>query len=268
MGADGGTPQASMSLSEVGNVADLNADNAVQLQDFARLADRWQTRHVLLCEDLNRDGVVDFGDLAVLADNWLGEVREVGPVAHWALDEREGTVAGDSAGTADGVLVGNPLWQPTGGKVKGALQLDGVEDWVSAKYVLNPAAGPFSVFAWVKGGAPGQVILAQATGLNWLMAGATDGALTTELRQSGRQGKPLASSAVITDEAWHRVGLVWDGSNRILFADGVEVARDTQTGLPVSIGGLTIGASSTLAPGTFWKGLIDDVRIYDRAIRP
>ena len=109
MGADGGTPQASMSLSEVGNVADLNADNAVQLQDFARLADRWQTRHVLLCEDLNRNGVVDFGDLAVLADNWLGEVREVSPVAHWALDEREGTVAGDSAGTADGVLVGNPV---------------------------------------------------------------------------------------------------------------------------------------------------------------
>jgi hypothetical protein len=29
-----------------------------------------------------------------------------------------------------------------------------------------------------------------------------------------------------------------------------------------------IGAGSTLAPGTFWSGLIDDVRLYNRAVKP
>jgi len=56
--------------------------------------------------------------------------------------------------------------------------------------------------------------------------------------------------------------------NRILYVDDIEVARDTQTGLANSFGGLYVGAGSTLAPGTFWSGLIDDVRIYDRAVRP
>jgi hypothetical protein len=92
--------------------------------------------------------------------------------------------------------------------------------------------------------------------------------LATELKEFGRSGKPLASGAVITDGTWHRVGLVRDGANRILYVDDVEVARDTQTTLVGAYTGLHIGAGSTLAPGTFWSGLIDDVRIYDRAVTP
>jgi hypothetical protein len=41
-----------------------------------------------------------------------------------------------------------------------------------------------------------------------------------------------------------------------------------QAGLPRSIGNLYIGAGSKLAAGSFWSGLIDDVRIYDRAVNP
>jgi len=29
-----------------------------------------------------------------------------------------------------------------------------------------------------------------------------------------------------------------------------------------------IGCNSQHTPGTFWSGLIDDVRIYDRAVKP
>ena len=112
------------------------------------------------------------------------------------------------------------------------------------------------------------MILSQGKGANWLMAGLSDGGLATELKQSGRQGKPLTSAAAITDSAWHRVGLVWDGTTRILYVDGVEVARDTQVGLANSFGGLYLGAGSTLATSTFWSGWIDDVRVYDCAIRP
>jgi len=64
------------------------------------------------------------------------------------------------------------------------------------------------------------------------------------------------------------VGLTWDGTTRILYVDDVEVARDTQAGLGGSVGGLHIGAGSNLAADSFWSGLVDDVRIYDRAIVP
>jgi hypothetical protein len=33
-------------------------------------------------------------------------------------------------------------------------------------------------------------------------------------------------------------------------------------------GGLYFGTGRGMEPGTFWSGLIDDVRIYSRAVRP
>jgi len=199
---------------------------------------------------------------------WGQEVNDPTLIAHWTLDEASGLIAADSAGTNDGTLLGNPTWQPTGGKIGGALQFDGGPRFVTTKFVRDPAAGPLSVLAWVKGGAPSQTIISQQGGVNWLMVGTPQGALTTGLSAGGRIAKPLASAAVITDGAWHRVAFVWDGSTRILYVDGIEVARDSQTALAASVGGLYIGAGSTLAPGTFWKGLLDDVRIYNRAVKP
>jgi hypothetical protein len=189
-------------------------------------------------------------------------------VAHWKLDETQGDVASDSVGGYNGTLVGGPLWQPAGGRINGALRLDGVDDIISTPFVLNPSEGSFSIFVWVQGGAPGQVIVSQAGGANWLMAEGSTGALLTQLREGGRKGRDLLSPAVIVDGEWHRVGFAWNGSNRILYVDDVEVASDTQASLLGSAGGLHIGAGSTLAPDSFWKGLIDDVRIYNQAVKP
>jgi len=81
----------------------------------------------------------------------------------------------------------------------------------------------------------------------------------------------LESESVITDGQWHHVGLVYDldALHRNLYVDGVEVAVDSGyvVGLP-SDGGLYIGAAKDLNTGSFFSGLIDDVRIYNRAVRP
>jgi parallel beta-helix repeat protein len=71
MGAFGGTAQASMSQSNLGNVADLNNDDTVHWQDFAQFTDSWRREQTLLAEDLDRNGIVDFRDVAILADSWL-----------------------------------------------------------------------------------------------------------------------------------------------------------------------------------------------------
>jgi hypothetical protein len=189
-------------------------------------------------------------------------------VADWRLDETEGTIAHDSAGDNDGTLNGDPAWQSTAGQIDGALQFDGIDDYVSTSFILNPADGPFSVVAWVKGGAPGQVVISQTElgGANWLLADSSEGNLMTELKALGRGAATLLSQTVITDGQWHRVGFVWDGSQRTLYVDGVAVAEDTQTGLESSEGGLYIGAGKAMEAGSFWSGLIDDVRIYSRAL--
>jgi hypothetical protein len=90
----------------------------------------------------------------------------------------------------------------------------------------------------------------------------------TELRSAGQDGCSLISQTAVTDGNWHRIGLIWDGSHRTLYVDDVAVAEDTQDGLKGSDSGLYIGSGKGMESGTYWSGLIDDVRIYNRAIRP
>ena len=187
-------------------------------------------------------------------------------MAHWKLDEAEGMIASDSVGEHDGTVASLPVWQPAGGAVDGALEFDGTT-FVVTNYVLNPSDGPFSALAWIKGGAPGQAVVSQATGVNWLGADPADGCLMTELT-GGRLGGVLCSEAVITDGDWHRISLAWDGSTRSLYVDDVLVAEDTQSSLADCYGRLNIGCDKIMTLGSFFSGLIDDVRIYNRAVKP
>ena len=90
----------------------------------------------------------------------------------------------------------------------------------------------------------------------------------TELNSGGRLAGVLCSQAPITDGDWHRIGLTWDGSTRSLYVDDILVAEDTQSGLANCYGGLNIGCGADMAAGSLFSGLIDDVRIYSRAVKP
>ena len=243
------------------NLGDWDWDAKVDFRDFAVLAERWEAKRGVASGVGRR---TDPCDLAVWADHWLDDFRLA---AHWRLDETSGSVAHDAIGDRDAFVGGGPLWRPAAGAVNGALQFDGLDDCVRTPFVLDPAETRFTVFAWVQGGGAGQVILSQANGADWLKAG-PGGTLRTELQSASRVGKTLTSAAVITDGAWHRVGLTWDGCNRILYVDDVEVARDVQANVQGSMGGLSIGTGSVADPAGFWKGRIDDVRIHDRVVVP
>ncbi|MHC4700574.1 MAG: LamG domain-containing protein [Planctomycetota bacterium] len=168
----------------------------------------------------------------------------------------------------DAFVIGGALWQPDDGQVGGAILLDGMDDCIVAGPAVNPADGPFSVLAWVRGGAAGQAVISQAGSADWLSTDPLEGCLMTELTDPGRSAAPLLSQTVITDGNWHRIGFVWDGLYRTLYVDSIAVAQDTQDGLPNSSNGLCIGTDENMQPGTFFSGLIDDVRIYNRAVSP
>ena len=249
---------------------DFNGDGLVDIKDLLRLIESWGTDDPMvdIAPPLFGDGIVDVLDLELLMSHWGQPVDDPTLIAHWALDEVEGAVAYNSAGVNDAIVIGEPVWQPEGGKINGALAFDGIDDYVSTDPVLSPSDGVFSVVTWVKGGAPGQVVLSQAGAANWLCVDPVGGCLMTELKDSGRGGAPLLSQTSITDGTWHRIGFVWDGSHRTLYIDDVVVAEDTQDGLASSSNGLYFGVSSTISPNTFWSGLIDDIRIYNRVVHP
>jgi acyl-CoA thioesterase-1 len=261
-------------LSGVLFLPDFNHDGVLNLEDFALLANRWLENDLSLDIDPPPagDGVVGYQDLAGLAAYWM---TYPGLVAHWELDETDGNLASDSLGRFDGTVYGSPLWRPADGRIDGAVELDGVDDCIRTGNVLNPLDGPFTVVAWVKGGQPGQAILSQSNqpgpGEVWLGTDASTGALLTNLIDGGRGAAPLISETGITDGAWRLVRLVWDGSYRHLYVDGREVAVDSTRKLGTlksSTAGFNMGAGRNLESGSFWSGLIDDIRIYDRAVMP
>ncbi len=259
-------------------VVDFNRDEKVDLTDFCRLGQHWlqeQSEADIAPTPLG-DGKVDLKDLAVFAEYWLTDYRLL---AHWKLDETEGAIAKDSIGHHDGTVHGGPLWQPAGGKLGGALEFDGVDDYVSTPFVLNPQDGAFSVFVWINTDTEGQVIISQSDGsvgpgATWLGTDISTGQLITDLMSPQPS---LRSESVITDGQWHHIALVWDGAFRYLYVDGIQAAKDTVVleGIP-SDGGLYFGAGKNLdaglpqggIPANFWSGLIDDVQIYNRAVMP
>jgi len=250
-------------------VIDLNSDGVVDSADMCIIVDHWGTDNSLC--DIGPtplgDGIVDVQDLIVLSEHLFENVNDPTLIAHWALDEIEGMTAHDSVNDNDDFVMGNALWQPDDGKVNGTIELDGVDDCVIGSVGPNPAEGPFSVIAWIKGGAPGQVIISQPAVAD-LLAVDSEGNLMTGLNGLGQSSAPLLSQASVSDGQWHRVGLVWDGSRRALFIDGIKVAEDTQDGRGIFGSGLYIGVGKDYTTDTFFSGLIDDVRIYNRVVSP
>jgi hypothetical protein len=262
-------------------VVDFDDDGSVGISDLLMLVEAWETDDPKC--DIGPmpwgDGVVDAADLDVLMDHWNQEasIAPVELVAHWAFDETEGVKAYDSAGVCDANLMGDPIWQPEGGMVGGAIELDGIGDYVSAPFVLPRPDTAFSAFAWVKGGDRNHVIISEsgAYGYFLLQADFIAGNLMTSFMAGF--GNHLFSETPIIDGQWHHVGIVWNGypSNRILYVDGIEVARDTVlecwgTGGSIGGRGIYIGASWGLDTHRdyYWNGLIDDVRIYEGTLSP
>ena len=252
---------------------DLNTDGKVNSEDICFLIKQWQTDDII-CDIYPQpagDGIVNAQDLIQL----VKYLNMDPPIAHWQLDESEGDIAHDSIYINNAFVLGDAIWQPEGGYLGGALEFDGVNDYVQTDFVLDPGQTSFGTFAWIKGGIPGQVIISQldgnGTGEIWLCADTLNGNLMTGLvpRKVGWiTPQPLVSESVITDIQWHHVGFVWDGSYRALYVDGIEVAKDKNAQNPLNNadGGLYIGVSKDLDAASFFSGMIDDVRIYDKAL--
>ena len=79
----------------------------------------------------------------------------------------------------------------------------------------------------------------------------------------------LASTGTTANpvNAWTHVALTYDGATLRLYVNGVQVASQPQAGsietpsTPLRIGG-------NVPYGQFFQGLIDEVRVYNRALTP
>jgi hypothetical protein len=252
-------------------IVNFNCDEIVDIDDLVILIEYWGTGE-RLCDIGPKplgDGVVDEADLEVLMSYWGQEVHDPSLLAYWKLDETEGAIAYDITDGFDGAWHGDPFDQLNGLDDQ-KTPFDGIDDYVSTPFVLNPAETQFSISVWVNGGEPGQVIISQIDNMDLLSLEESNGSLVVEFIISGGRvlQRLLISDFIISDGLWHHVILTWDGTNRSLYVDGVLIAADIQTVLEDCDNGYYIGCGKNKEADSFFAGGISDVKIYNRAITP
>ena len=199
----------------------------------------------------------------------------VGLAGYWRFDEGSGTTAGDSTGLAGaGVLVNGPVW--TSGRLGQAIAFDGVDDYVQVASINNLNAYPLTVAAWFK--------IAATTGSSGIVSkgGVGDGYAVylsggnvcatfyrdTTNRIDDGSGCPL-STAGFADSQWHQVAYVVDATGGRLYIDGVQRASLGWTGTPgapMTTLPVQVGRYASAPAPQFFAGVIDDVRVYGRAL--
>lgn len=199
-------------------------------------------------------------------------------VGWWKLDETEGRDVADSSGNNNigKILDGTPKWQPNGGKVGGALLLDGQLDFV---HIANEQSFDFTdemtVAAWVKVNSVDkwwQAIVTKGDSAwrfhhyeqSGRVAFHATGLSTPNMRQHGGP----AGDADVADGQWHHVAAVYGGGKSCIYIDGrpdneIDMSGSIATNNePVCIG------ENSQARGRAFNGMIDDVRIFDYALSP
>jgi len=219
-------------------------------------------------DEVWQDGTV------ITGQTWKFTVGKL--VAHWKLDESEGSVAKDSAGNNNGTLVGNPKWQPSG-KVGGALHFDGDGDCVE---VSNESAfditGLLTVAAWIKVTQfdKGWQAIVTKGDSTWRIqrrqqTDSLEFACSGLQMADGNQWGNLNGEKSINDGQWHHAAGVYDGQKMSLYVDGkLDVSVKAWGSLNADDFSVVIGENSQarMLQGRSWNGLIDDVRIYDYAL--
>jgi hypothetical protein len=209
-------------------------------------------------------------------------------LAYWPLDEGRGGYAWDFTGNGnDGVLlpytdparnVVGPRWIAPGFTAAtfpnvAQVSFDGVDDYVEFDAVLVPAIErPKSISLWVR--YDYEVPLRGNVALFVLMNRDAGAALRIELhdhrlRASNYQMNSGSLELVglqAPPQGTHHVVYTFDGTTHALFVDGKEPVTSTvvhgEVGKPKTC---RIGRSSAGVPDAF-KGFLDDVRVYDRAL--
>jgi len=194
------------------------------------------------------------------------------PIACWTFDETSGAIAKDTSGQRNnGTVVGPPKRVP--GQIGGALEFDGSTTYVKGPHIpLNNRS--FTIAMWVKPVLTGSAVVLseqESNSLNLSLHLRLGGPNSTDGPQRGiRMGfysNDLDSPAnLLQDNTWYHVAFWYSLENqrRRIYVNGVQVADAAATPFLATSGNVVIGSWN--GEIQFYRGLIDDVRIYDQAL--
>jgi hypothetical protein len=205
--------------------------------------------------------------LFALPGTGVADIEE-GLVGHWKLDDGVDdpgtTTVLDTVGGHHGTLVNGPIWTDSVLDYGGALSFDGIDDHVEIPHsddLTFTASDSYTVTTWVN-----------VTALPGHWAGIVDKSrdisphygLWIDASNQWVAGDVNIIGSTVT-LGWHHLALVQDGSanTRTVYLDGeVDITGSAITAN--GAGDLWFGGAKSVTE--YLEGVIDDVRIYNRAL--
>ncbi len=200
-------------------------------------------------------------------------------VGYWHFDEGTGhATTTDASGYGNtGTLTNEPTWA-SGSSCKSGecISFDGENDYVdistSADFTFG--TGDFAITTWIKTDAAPTACWRAVVSIG--DGHTTDDAITIYAPGTGsvptgsvsvilnRVNPTMNSDTLVDDGNWHHITVIRNSTGAYLYIDGKEedtagTSIDVTSSMPVYIG-------TTPNCGTFFSGVIDEVRIYNRAL--
>jgi hypothetical protein len=224
------------------------------------------------------NALIDFS--ASASDTNLGSIipnLDNSLVSWWKMDDNAGDkIVTDYMGANNGTSATNTSVIHTAGKLGGAMTFNG-----STSFIKLDTATDFGITdkmtasVWVKfnNSDTNKVILGTQGSSNGFVIRQsvnTPGKLQWQVLNTIGGATNLQTSATYSDNQWHLVTGTYDGSNTVLYIDGIYITKGSLTGnvaypsaYPFSIG---CYAAGRLESFSVFNGSIDDVMIFNRAL--
>jgi hypothetical protein len=197
-----------------------------------------------------------------------------GLIVYYPFDETSGTTAADVSGNGHtGTLHGGATW--AAGHRAGAVSLDGNNGYVSLPNGILSTTSNFTIATWVRLNtiANWMRVFDFGTGTNTYMflTAESGNGMRLAITTNGFGNEQRIDGPSLATGAWAHVAVTLNGSLGTFYVNGASAATNSAMTLNASSLGVTTQTwlgRSAFNNDPYLDGLLDDFRIYNRALTP
>ncbi len=191
-----------------------------------------------------------------------------GLVAAYSFDEGAGTTVSDASGNGHTGTISGATWAT--GQFGNALSFNGTSNWVTVADANDLDLGTgMTVSAWVNpsvlSGWRTVIMKERPNGLSYVLYGYDNAPRPAAYVNTGGSDIAAIGTGGLSLNTWTHLAATYDGAILRLYVNGNQVGSGSVSGTMVaSTSPLRIGGNAPW--GEYFAGLIDEVRIYNRAL--